>query len=169
MKQLGPLPPITLEHRRALREVRACDDALVHDPASVVRRYFEIVADLNSSADDLLAVLHPTVRITEHPNMITPRGAVRDRDAVVAGFLAGKRLLAAQTIDLHEVLVSGNRVAVRATWRGTLGRGTQSVPAGTELVAHIAGMLTAEDGSIRKHETFDCYEPVRADQEAVTG
>jgi ketosteroid isomerase-like protein len=137
----------------------------VHDPASVVRRYFEIVADLGSSADDLLAVLHPTVRITEHPNMITPRGAVRDRDAVVAGFLAGKRLLAAQTFDLHEVLVAGNRVAVRATWRGTIAHGTQSVPAGTELVAHIAAMLTAEDGSIREHETFDCYEPLPADQD----
>ena len=140
----------------------------MHDPASVVRRYFEIVADLDSSADDLLAVLHPTVRITEHPNLITPRGAVRDRDAVVAGFLAGKRLLAAQTFDLHEVLVSGNRVAVRATWRGTIAHAAQSIPVGTELVAHIAAMLTAEDGSIREHETFDCYEPFPADQVAAT-
>ncbi|MEA2189187.1 MAG: hypothetical protein QOK16_4198, partial [Solirubrobacteraceae bacterium] len=45
-------------------------------------------ADLGSPVDALLAVLHPTVRITEHPNAITPRGAVRDRDAAVAGFLA---------------------------------------------------------------------------------
>jgi ketosteroid isomerase-like protein len=82
------------------------------DPASVVRRYFETVADLGSSVDALLAVLHPTVRITEHPNAITRRGAVRDRDAAVAGFLAGKRLLAAQTIDIREVLVAGDRVAV---------------------------------------------------------
>ncbi len=50
---------------RAPAALRARDDALVHDPASVVRRYFAIVADLDSSADDLLAVLHPTVRITE--------------------------------------------------------------------------------------------------------
>jgi ketosteroid isomerase-like protein len=140
----------------------------VRDPAAVVRRYFEIVGNLDSSVDALLAVLHPTVRITEHPNMMTPRGAVRDREAVVAGFLAGKRLLAAQTIDLHEVLVSGNRVAVRATWRGTLGHGAQSVPTGTELVAHIAAMLTVEDGSIREHQTFDCYEPLPADQKAAT-
>jgi hypothetical protein len=38
--------------------------------------------------------------------MITPRGSVRDREAVVAGFVADKRLLTAQTIDLHELLVS---------------------------------------------------------------
>jgi ketosteroid isomerase-like protein len=131
----------------------------VSDPASVVRRYFEIVADLSSPADDLLAVLHPAVRLTEHPNAITPRGAVRDRDAAVAGFLAGKRLLAAQTIDVHEVLVSRTRVAVRATWRGSVGQATQRLPAGTELVAHIAAMVTVEDARIREHETFDCYEP----------
>jgi len=44
----------------------------VSDPASTVKRYFEIVEDLSSSLDALLAVLHPTVRITEHPNAITP-------------------------------------------------------------------------------------------------
>lgn len=134
--------------------------SVVSDPASVVRRYFQIVADLDSSVDALRALLHPAVRITERPNMITPHGAVRDREAVVAGFLAGKRLLAAQTIELHEVLVCGDRVAVRATWRGTPGQGAQGVPAGTELVAHIAAMVTVEDGRIREHETFDCYEPL---------
>ena len=130
------------------------------DPASVVRHYFEVVADLSSSADALLAVLDPDVRVTEHPNAVTPRGAVRDRDGVVAGFLAGKRLLAAQTIVLHELLVAGDRVAVRATWRGTIGEGSVSLPAGTELVAHLAAMLTVRDGRIREHETFDCYEPL---------
>lgn len=133
------------------------------DPASVVKRYFEVVRDLGSSVEALLAVLHPDVRITEHPNAITPHGAVRDRDAIVAGFLAGKRLLAAQAIEIHEVLVSGDRVAVRATWRGTIGQGTEGVPAGTELVAHIAAMLTVEDEAIREHETFDCYEPFAPD------
>jgi ketosteroid isomerase-like protein len=132
----------------------------VSDPAAVVRRYLELVADLGSSEDDLLAVLHPALRIIEHPNPITPRGAVRDRDAVVAGFRAGKRLLAAQSIEVHEVLVAGDRVAVRATWRGTIGQGTDAVPAGTELVAQTAGLLTVVDGLIREHETFDCYEPL---------
>jgi ketosteroid isomerase-like protein len=129
------------------------------DPAAVVRRYFEIVGDLDSSAEALRDVLDPAVRITERPNAINPRGTVRDRDAAVAAFLAGKRLLAAQTIDVHELLVSGDRVAARATWRGTVAEGAGSLAAGTELVAHIAAWLTVADGRIRAHETFDCYEP----------
>ena len=120
--------------------------------AEVVQRYFAIVADLNSSQDDLEAVLHPDIRVVEHPNAMNARGAVRDRDHMLEGFVAGKQLLTSQAIDLHELVADGDRVAVRATWRGTTGDGT-------ELVAHIAGWLTVEDGRVREHETFDCYEP----------
>jgi len=132
----------------------------MRDPVAVVRQYFAVVADLGSSPDALLDVLDPAVRITEHPNAISPRGAVRDRDAVLAGFLAGKALLETQTIDVHELLVSGDRVAVRATWRGTIGEGADALAPGAELVAHIAAWLTVVDGRITEHETFDCYEPL---------
>ena len=125
----------------------------------VVRRYYEIVSDLASTADDLRAVLHPDLQIHEYPNAISPNGSVRDRDAVIAGFLAGKELLTEQSFDVHEAFSSGDRVAVRATWRGTLGREMGSLPAGRELVAQIAALLTVKDGKIRRHETFDCYEP----------
>jgi ketosteroid isomerase-like protein len=133
------------------------------DPAAVIRRYFEIVADLGSSRESLVELLHPDVRVIEHPNAINPCGAVRDREAIVAGFLAGKALLAAQSIDILELLVSENRAAVRATWRGTIGDGTDALASGAELVADIAGWLTVEDGRIREHETFDCYQPLPPD------
>jgi hypothetical protein len=131
----------------------------VDDPSSVVRRHSEIVADLNSSVEALLQVLHPAVRMTEHPNAIARQEAARDPCATVAAFLAGKRLLAAQSFQLHEVLESQDRVAVRATWRGTISHGSDQFRAGTELVARIAAPLTVTDGLIREHETFDCYEP----------
>ena len=167
----------TIEYARQARRASSVDasaggrtarnaDLLTRDPASTVERYFKIVADLSSPVDALLGVLHPKVRIIEHPNAINPRGAIRNREAAIAAFLAGKRLLAAQTIDLHEILVSGSRVAVRATWRGRTGRATGGFPYGMELVAHIAGTLTVDDGRIREHETFDCYEPWQADGQA---
>ena len=130
------------------------------DPETVVRGYFAIVADLGSREDELLQVLHPDVRITEHPNAITPSGAVRDRGSSVAGFLAGKKLLSAQSFEIEELVAAGERVAVRATWRGTIALGSERLPAGTELVAHIAAWLTVRDGRVVEHETFDCYEPL---------
>ena len=134
------------------------------DAAAVVRRYFDVVADLGSPDDALLELLHPDVRVTERPNALNPRGAVRDRDAVVAGFVAGKRLLADQAIDVVELIAAGDRVAVRATWRGTIGAGAGALPAGARLVAHVAAWLTVHEGRIREHETFDCYEPLPADR-----
>jgi ketosteroid isomerase-like protein len=122
------------------------------DATDVVHRYFEVVADLGSSQSDLEAVLHDEIQVIEHPNPTNPQGAVRDREHMINGFLAGKELLASQSIDVHETLAEDDRVAVRATWRGT-------TKDGLELVAHIAGWLRVADGRIRTHETFDCYEP----------
>jgi ketosteroid isomerase-like protein len=85
---------------------------------------------------------------------------VRDRDEALAGFLAGKQLLSAQSFEVHELLTSGDRVAARATWRGTVGIDTPAFGSGTELVAHVAAMLTVRDGLIIEHETYDCYEPL---------
>ena len=130
------------------------------DEVTVVRHYYDVVGDRASTADDLRAVLHPDAQIHEYPNALSPAGSVRDRDAAIAGFLAGKELLASQAFDVHEAFAAGDRVAVRATWRGTLARTTAGVPAGRELVAHIAALLTVRDGLIRRHETFDCYEPL---------
>ncbi|HEX6714356.1 MAG TPA: nuclear transport factor 2 family protein [Thermoleophilaceae bacterium] len=129
------------------------------DEVSVVRRYYEIVSDLRSTPADLLAVLHPDVQIHEYPNAISPSGSVRDRDAAVAAFTDGKDLLSEQVFDVHEAFSSGDRVAVRATWRGTLARDVGHLPAGRELVANVAALLTVRDGLIRRHETFDCYDP----------
>jgi hypothetical protein len=53
-------------------------------PAEVVRRYFEIVGDLRSSAEALRDVLDPAVRIAERPNAIHPQDTVRGRAAAVA-------------------------------------------------------------------------------------
>lgn len=131
------------------------------DVESVVRAYYDIVADLSSSTDDLRVLLDPDLRVTEHPNAITPNGAVRDADATLAGFKAGKALLREQSFDLHEVLVVGGRAAVRATWTGVVGVDAGPYRAGQELVAEIASFLTVRDGQVVEHETFDCHRRPR--------
>jgi ketosteroid isomerase-like protein len=126
---------------------------------SVVRAYFANVSDLASPEEALRALLAPDVTVTEHPNAVTPAGAIRDRDATLAGFRAGKALLAEQRFEVHEVLTQGERAAVRATWRGVVARDAGPFSTGQELVAHVAALLTVRDGAVTAHETFDCYEP----------
>ena len=129
------------------------------DVSGVVTRYFAIVADLQTSPDALGSVLHPDFRFTEHPNAMNPAGTVRDREQALAAYAAGKRMLATQELELHEVLVSGPRAATRSTWRGRLSVDVGRLPPGTVLVARAAGFLTVQDGLVRSHETFDCYDP----------
>jgi hypothetical protein len=85
----------TVRSRAAYRLPRTpaatvCEVGGVSGPGDVVRRYFDLVAGLDSKAEDLLTLLHPAVRVIERPNRIPPAGVVRDGDEV----LAGKRLLA---------------------------------------------------------------------------
>ena len=132
---------------------------MTSDTEEVVRRYFSTVADLDSSDDDLLALLDPEARLVEHPNPVRPAGATSNVEQTLAGFRAGKALLSRQTFDVHEVLVCGERAAVRTTWSGTIARDAGPYQAGTTLVSHIGGFLTVRDGRVVEHETFDCYEP----------
>jgi len=118
---------------------------------ALIRRYFAIVADLASSEDELRAVLHPDAVLRELPNPIAPTGHVRGVDETVAGFLSGKARLTEQRIEVLEVLVAGDRAAVRSVWLGRLGD--------TEITAHMAGFITVRDNRIAAHDTYDCYEP----------
>lgn len=117
-----------------------------------VRRYFAVVADLSSTVDDLHAIVGPDARFREMPNPIAPAGAVRDLTQTTEGFLAGKRRLSAQRIDIDEILVvPDDRAVVRSTWQGRIGE--------TDIVSHMAGFLRIRDGRIVEHITYDCYEP----------
>jgi len=134
-----------------------------HSDATVdatVRAYYATVSDLSSTADDLRRLLAEDLTVIEYPNAISPRGAVRDLEATLSGFEAGKALLSEQDFEVHEVIASGGRVAVRATWRGVVKTDAGPLRAGQRLVAHVASLLTVRDGRIAHHETFDCYEPI---------
>ena len=122
-------------------------------------RYYAVVADLSSGEHELRELLDAAVRVDELPNLLAPKGASRDLEQTVIGFRAGKSLLREQSCDVHEILVDGERAAVRATWRGVIGVDAGGFRAGQELVAHLAALLTVRDGRIVHHATYDCYEP----------
>jgi ketosteroid isomerase-like protein len=118
---------------------------------AVVRRYFAIVADLASTTEELESVIAPDAVFREMPNPISPRGAVRDVEATLAGFRAGKERLASQKIEIEQIHVVDDLAVVRARWEGVTGA--------TRLVAHMAGFVRVRDGRVASHDTYDCYEP----------
>ena len=79
--------------------------------------FFDAAAAFDT--DTLARVLHPDARFSEMPNVINPAGTERDADGR-ARRSRGHELLAEQTYDVHSMLAAGDKIAARATWRGTL-------------------------------------------------
>jgi ketosteroid isomerase-like protein len=125
----------------------------------VVRSYYAVVGDLTHTEAELEAILHPDATLVELPNPVAPKGARRGAEEALAAFRAGRALLSEQSFELHELMATGERAAVRAVWEGTVGRDAGPFTAGTRLTAHIAAFVTVRDGRVFEHETYDCYEP----------
>ena len=127
---------------------------------ATVRDYYRIVGDLQCTEHDLREIISPDAVFTERPNPIAPSGAVRTAEQNLTGFRAGRALLSAQCIEVLEVLVSGDRAAVRANWSGTVGVDRGPFTAGTELTCVMAAFLTVRDNRVCAHDTYDCYPPL---------
>jgi ketosteroid isomerase-like protein len=128
--------------------------------AKVIRRYYARLEDPTEGEESVTALLDADIRIVEHPNMLSPKGSVRSRAELIDGLINGRALLRAQSYHVHEILVHGERAAVRLTWRAILDADAGKVGAGAELVAHSAVFLTVRDGVIVEQESFDCYAPM---------
>lgn len=117
----------------------------------ILEDFFAAAAAFDEEA--LARVLHPEARISELPNAINREGTERDLQQAREAFARGKGLLAAQRYDVHDVVQTGDKIAARATWTGTLAAN------GKQLTAHIATFSEVRDGRIFRHATYDCYEP----------
>src|SRR3954467_14150632 len=101
---------------------------------------FAAAADFDT--DKLAAIIDPDVRFSEMPNLINPAGSERGAEEALAGLRKGRELLAAQSYDVHTTIATGDTIAARVTWRGTL------AATGQQLVAHIATFTQVRDGRI---------------------
>lgn len=95
----------------------------------------------------------------EHPNPIRPRGARSSLEEILAGSVAGAKLLSEQRYTVHSALESGSLAVLRLTWSGTVARDAGPFRAGQVLTAHIAQFIETREGRISSIETYDCYEP----------
>jgi ketosteroid isomerase-like protein len=137
-----------------------CTDPAEAGALQVVERYFAALTDPDAAAAGFGELLDPEIRFVEQPNALNPQGGERDRAAMLASFEQGRRLLAEQTIDVHDLLGVGEVVVTRATWTGTLAEPFGSFRAGARLRIHFAAFFTVRGGRIVRQENYDCYEPL---------
>jgi ketosteroid isomerase-like protein len=131
------------EHEQLVRELL---DAIAHDvPAEEVAAYW-----------------HPAAEQVEYPSVMRPRGNTRGLAEMLAGYDAGSGLLRQQRYEVRNVVDDGEQVAVQLTWTATTAAAAGTLPAGTDLVAHVAIFYEFQDGKILRQSSYDCYEPVAA-------
>jgi ketosteroid isomerase-like protein len=127
-----------------------------HDPVAVARRYFEALAASDRAA--LESLLAPDIVQEELPNRLNPRGAVRDRAALLESFERGKTLLASQRFEIERSVVEAETAALEVVWTGTLALALGSLGEGATMRARFAVFLEMRDGRIVRQRNYDCFD-----------
>ena len=95
----------------------------------------------------------------EYPNRLSPIGAHRDLEAILAAARKGKQTLRAQKFEVLRSLSDGDNVALEVFWSGLLAVPVDTLPADTEMRAHITVWLEFRDGKIARQHNYDCFDP----------
>jgi len=125
----------------------------------LVRGLFRAI-ETDAPASELAALFHPDGEQVELPSLIRPHGHRRPLPEMLEGYAAGRALLARQSYEILDVVDDGERLAVQLRWTATTAVEARSLPAGSELVAHIAAFYEFRDGRILRQSSYDCYEPL---------
>lgn len=129
-----------------------------HPHATLVRRLLAALED-GTTGDELSAFFTDDIEQVELPNRMTPKGARRDRAAMLAGAEKGKHLMASQRYVVRSLLVDGDRVAAEVDWLATTAISLGPLPAGHVFRAHLAMFFELAGGRVRRIRNYDCYEP----------
>ena len=126
----------------------------------LVRDLMRAITD-NAPAEVISAHFHADAEQIELPSLMRPDGHARKVTEMLEGYRAGAGFLLWQQYDVANVVDDGEQVAVQLRWTATTAVDAGALPAGTELVAHVAVFYRFQDGKILRQSSYDCYEPIK--------
>jgi ketosteroid isomerase-like protein len=128
------------------------------DNLATARRYLEAV-EQGAEGGTLADFFTDDVVQEEFPNRLSPIGAHRDLKGILDAAKKGKKTLRAQKFDVLNSIVDGDNVALEVFWSGLLAVPVDTLPADTEMRAHISIWLEFRDGKIAKQRNYDSFDP----------
>ncbi|PYO47771.1 MAG: nuclear transport factor 2 family protein [Gemmatimonadetes bacterium] len=128
------------------------------DNLAIARRYLEAIEN-GAEAGALAEFFTEDVVQEEFPNRLSPIGTHRDLKAVLASARKGKQIIRRQRFDVLNSIVDGDNVALEVLWSGLLAAPVDSLPADSELRAHVSIFLEFRDGKICRQHNYDCFDP----------
>ena len=128
------------------------------DNLAIARRYLEALE--NGAEGAALAEFFTADAVQEEfPNRLSPIGAHRDLKALLDTARKGKKTLRAQKYDILNSIVDGDSVALEVFWSGYLAIPVDTLPADSEMRAHLSIWLEFKDGKIARQHNYDCFDP----------
>ena len=128
------------------------------DNLAIARRYLEALEN-GAEGGALAEFFTKDVEQEEFPNRLSPIGAHRDLKALLDSAKKGKRTLRAQKFDIQHSIVDGDSVALEEFWSGYLATPVDTLPADSEMRAHLSIWLEFRDGKICRQHNYDCFDP----------
>jgi len=128
------------------------------DNLAIARRYLAAL-EHGAEAGALAEFFTEDVVQEEFPNRLSPIGQHRDLKALLASARKGKQIIRAQKYDVLNSIVDGDNVALEVLWSGLLAVAVDSLPADSELRAHVSIFLEFRDGKICRQHNYDCFDP----------
>jgi ketosteroid isomerase-like protein len=123
-----------------------------------VQRYLKAIED-GTDFEALASFFTPDIIQREFPNQLVRQGAVRGLEDLRQAALRGRDVVASQRYEIHNVVASGDSVALEVTWRATLKIAVGSIQAGNEMSAHFGVFFQLRGGKIARQHNYDCFEP----------
>lgn len=128
------------------------------DNLAIARRYLEAL-ESGAEGGTLAEFFTEDVVQEEFPNRLSPIGAHRDLKALLDSAKKGKKTLRAQKYDILNSIVDGDSVALEVFWSGYLAAPVDTLPADSEMRAHLTIWLEFRDGKISRQHNYDCFDP----------
>ena len=125
---------------------------------ATIREYLHAL-ESGASGEEMRRFFTPDAVQVELPNRFNPKGGSSDLETLLQRAEQGNKLMRDQRYELSSVIEQGERVAVEATWRGTLNAPLGTIVAGTTLHAHFALFFEFSGGKIKLQRNYDCFEP----------
>lgn len=128
------------------------------DNLAIARKYLEAL-EHGAEGGALAEFFTEDVVQEEFPNRLSPIGVHRDLNAIRDAARKGKKTLRAQKFDVRNSIVDGDNVALEVVWSGLLAVPVDTLPADTEMRAHLSIWLEFRDGKISRQHNYDCFDP----------
>jgi ketosteroid isomerase-like protein len=128
------------------------------DNLAIARRYLEAVEN-GAEGNALAEFFTKDVVQEEFPNRLEPIGNHRDLAAILDAAKKSKKTLRAQKFDILNSIADGDSVALEILWSGYLAVPVDTLPADSELRAHVSLWLEFRDGKISRQHNYDCFDP----------